>query len=498
MSSLVSNAELRAVRSDYLASLSDLISNERPVIKNLTIIAEENLHAAPAIVDAIQARMKQAPRHQKLHVLYLIDSICKNVRRDYLSLFADCIVSLFTTTYHQVPDKDKSRFCHVLDTWRSSGKRPPVFPPRVIAEIDRRLRQAPSRRTPSPMPAPRPPQSAPAPASAQPGTQPPTNPVDVLKLLSTLSGVTSAPTPAPQVPASAQPGSLTTNVSALLQSLLNPGVPTALPASPIPGMPSHMTPPQNSGLDIAVITLTNDDIQQKRPGLAEKLYSAYPGQCKQCAIRFRATEDGKRQYQAHLDWHFRRNRRLKESKRRAQPRGWFLSEQDWVDARQLEAEAASSAAIFESSVPGTNGTNHDGTLPSDQHGSAADGGGSPTNDEANGSDDTLLRAMTVVVPAQQHNSVCPICNEKLVGVWDDDEEEWVYRNAILVDNTVYHATCRTASLRNATAAKPQGSMAAFEGSPLAAGIKRKPLDDDDLRAKEYGTPEKRLATALSP
>ncbi|KAJ1973755.1 mRNA 3' end processing factor [Dimargaris xerosporica] len=497
MSSLVSNAELKAVRSDYLASLSDLISNERPVIKNLTIIAEENLHAAPAIVDAIQARMKQAPRHQKLHVLYLIDSICKNVRRDYLALFADCIVPLFTTAYHQVPDKDKSRFCHVLDTWRPSGKRPPVFPPKVIAEIDRRLRQAPSRRTPSPMAAHRPPQAAAASTSAQPSTQPPANPVDVLKLLSTLSGVTSAPTPAPQAPVVAQTGSLTTNVSALLQSLLNPGASTALSASSVPGgVSSHLASMPTAGFDIAIITLTNDDIQQKRPGLAEKLYSAYPGQCKQCAIRFRATDDGKRQYQAHLDWHFRRNRRLKESKRRAQPRGWFLSEQDWVDARQLEAETASSAAIFESTAPGVEGASYDSARVSDQHGPEADGSSPPASGEANGSDDTLLRAMTVVVPAQQHNSVCPICNEKLVGVWDDDEEEWVYRNAILADSAVYHATCRTASLRNATSAEPQESTS-FDGNSLVAGVKRKPLDGDQ-HAKEFGTPEKRFAAALSP
>lgn len=50
----MSQEELEAIRQDYLTSLSDLTSNSRPIINTLTVIAQENVHAAETITKTIE------------------------------------------------------------------------------------------------------------------------------------------------------------------------------------------------------------------------------------------------------------------------------------------------------------------------------------------------------------------------------------------------------------------------------------------------------------
>ena len=44
----------------------------------------------------------QAKVERKLPILYLIDSIVKNIKKDYTALFGDRIVSIFVDTFHEV------------------------------------------------------------------------------------------------------------------------------------------------------------------------------------------------------------------------------------------------------------------------------------------------------------------------------------------------------------------------------------------------------------
>lgn len=48
-----------------------------------------------------------------------------------------------------------------------------------------------------------------------------------------------------------------------------------------------------------------------------------PHHCSQCAARFPAGERGKERLQSHLDWHFRRNRKERESEGRGANRRWL-------------------------------------------------------------------------------------------------------------------------------------------------------------------------------
>ncbi|KAG7273799.1 hypothetical protein CRUP_016543, partial [Coryphaenoides rupestris] len=77
---------------EYQSSLEDLTFNSKPHINMLTILAEENLPFAKDIVAIIEAQISKAPSSEKLPVLYLVDSIVKNVGGEYLAVFAKNLV----------------------------------------------------------------------------------------------------------------------------------------------------------------------------------------------------------------------------------------------------------------------------------------------------------------------------------------------------------------------------------------------------------------------
>ncbi|KAK1874624.1 Pre-mRNA cleavage complex 2 protein Pcf11 [Dissostichus eleginoides] len=80
---------------EYLSSLEDLTFNSKPHINMLTILAEENLHFAKEIVAIIEAQISKALSAEKLPVLYLVDSIVKNVGGEYLAVFAKNLITSF-------------------------------------------------------------------------------------------------------------------------------------------------------------------------------------------------------------------------------------------------------------------------------------------------------------------------------------------------------------------------------------------------------------------
>ena len=75
------------------------------------------------------------------------------------------------------------------------------------------------------------------------------------------------------------------------------------------------------------LVLTLSSFCRRREGAVSILYDAYPSQCKQCGFRYAKTEEGKAKMDAHLDRHFRQNRRMKEKAKKAQTRAWFVSKE---------------------------------------------------------------------------------------------------------------------------------------------------------------------------
>lgn len=53
---------LARLRADYAATLATLTINSRPLINTLTMIAEDNRHAAALLVDLVVAQLEQVRR----------------------------------------------------------------------------------------------------------------------------------------------------------------------------------------------------------------------------------------------------------------------------------------------------------------------------------------------------------------------------------------------------------------------------------------------------
>lgn len=185
------------------------------------------------------------------------------------------------------------------------------------------------------------------------------------------------------------------NTSDLIQRLASMGY---LPPSP---------PPQVQKLESDPFK----DLHVPRPGAIEQLYSALPLQCKQCGLRF--SESGQSKMAAHLDAHFRHNRQKKEISKRKLSRSWFVNVDEWVSGEGNSGLTSMQSPVF-----------------SQEQSNRKDAQETVNFDE-----------MTVIKPLTDDNKPCRICGESFVQFWNDDEEEWMYRNAVMVNDTISHATC---------------------------------------------------------
>ncbi|GAA5890445.1 hypothetical protein JCM16303_007145 [Sporobolomyces ruberrimus] len=225
------------------------------------------------------------------------------------------------------------------------------------------------------------------------------------------------------------------------------------------------------------VELQNSDLAKPRPNVATLLYISLPLQCQQCGLRFFESKEGKKKMDEHLDWHFTYKRRIREGGSRAQGRSWFTKEDDWYTSDNASSPTFAPNPTDSSTSPTKGGKS-----------SASQGTANASSlDRA-----SLMKKKVPVPPAGGlGDKPCPICQDKFKSEWSDEEEEWVWWNAVNVEGTLYHATCYAeTTLARATAAasalaRTNSALASREGTPVS--LKRKVEDEEKLEPTKEGS-----------
>ncbi|KAJ7283542.1 hypothetical protein C8J57DRAFT_1171278 [Mycena rebaudengoi] len=603
-------------RRDYANQLAELKVNSRPIIQNLSMIAQDFARFADIVAQCLEAHIRRVPQWMKLPAFYLLDAISKNVYDPYARHFSAFVVPLFLETYNQVDESTRSKMEEMLITWRTGsptnkelfGVAPQhaiergvwgdgasnntnnfysgsgqITKPQVLTELEFTLNQKERALQSNPYdataqnhinilhqlrklveagvsqdelqqiltqlrslvrsaapPPPPPPAPAAAPWPAQPSypvqASFPPPAAAALYPFSTYDNVKTETPPSaiPLSSSSSASGSssvlpTTTNILDLLSNLKKAGI-VSESGTPVgagttvnedqqqfkpeqrPDLERESSRTYRDAILMQDVQLTSTGITRKRPDIVEFLYDRLGAQCRQCGIRFPDTVFGKKRMEDHLDMHFKQNRKANQNIGRGHSRSWFVGVEDWVHDLSLDVKGKGR---------------EDGSRPMNAKAAAA---AEVAKREAD------LRAQYVVVPPGEEAKPvsCPICKEPFKSEFLEDDEEWVWRNAVLKDERVYHATCH-AEAANGLAVRLRSELAnlrSHSGTPESGtggagarlvtpppsglkisealrsslspesklvGTKRKVDDDDSLSGEAEGTPRlKMMALAAAP
>ncbi|KAL0485426.1 pre-mRNA cleavage complex 2 protein [Acrasis kona] len=136
----ISNHE---VGIQYATALKELNSSSKPHINNLTTIAKENKRFYKDIVAEIENRIGTAHPSQRLPVIYLMDSIIKNVGEPYITEFSNHLVDTFCLAYENEREEVRGSYMRVLMTW------PQLIHAEIIQHIQRRIQSLPVASNPN-------------------------------------------------------------------------------------------------------------------------------------------------------------------------------------------------------------------------------------------------------------------------------------------------------------------------------------------------------------
>lgn len=128
---------IEAAARDYRETLAELKNNNKTQINLLTILADDFKDAATQIVDVIEMHLNTCAPSQKLPVMYVCDSILKNVAKpnDYDTLFARKIINMFEHVFRQGDEKTRAALYRLRVTWASAE----MFIPSKLYALDMKI-----------------------------------------------------------------------------------------------------------------------------------------------------------------------------------------------------------------------------------------------------------------------------------------------------------------------------------------------------------------------
>lgn len=176
-------------------------------------------------------------------------------------------------------------------------------------------------------------------------------------------------------------------------------------------------------------------------------------QCASCGLRF--TDEKCEKYRQHLDWHFRANRRDKDGARKAFSRKWFYEVEDWIQFEEIEDLEERARSFFEQQA----------TVEQDQ------------------SSNSPMAIKSVPASGDETGNTCAVCEEAFQLFWAEEEEQWHFRDAIRIENKVYHPACYEDFKRAAEAPSPV-KMETEEAQAEAAPQEEDKAMDVDPSVKE--------------
>ncbi|RLN71493.1 hypothetical protein BBJ28_00009888 [Nothophytophthora sp. Chile5] len=219
----------------------------------------------------------------------------------------------------------------------------------------------------------------------------------------------------------------------------------------------------------------------------QKLYAALPLVCRESGLRFREQA----QLNAHLDFLFQYNRARKEHGKGGVSRSWYPDEDQWVAdfSGDMAPRESTSSSFFDRT----------------QKESEKNAGEQASWENAR-------------VPVDDSITRCRICGESFTKSWEEDEEDWMYTNAVAAtihntgangdeqQETIFHKYCYDTVMtnskqitpahlipaeRDATAKEAGDSDSSMSGS---TGVKR-PIEEVCDESDSDGDDVKRVKTA---
>ena len=136
--------EEEEVAASYALELAELTFNSKPIINSLTMIADEERAFSHAIAGVVLRKIGSALADKKLPIIYLLDSICKNVGAAYKNHFAPALPQTIGDAFDANGPKVRTSLQKLVDTWTG------VFEPAVVAATRARIgaSAAPAARAP--------------------------------------------------------------------------------------------------------------------------------------------------------------------------------------------------------------------------------------------------------------------------------------------------------------------------------------------------------------